>query len=70
MTEPLNPALPGVVEEIINPPNSTEPEQAQIAIQGADELIRKIRIVNTLTKTNGDEVSLNKGDTVKVTIKA
>jgi hypothetical protein len=70
MTVPLNPTLPGVVDEIINPPDPTGPGRAQISIQGEDELIGKIRIVNTLTKTNGDEVSLNKRDTVKVTIKA
>lgn len=70
MTEPLNPTLSGIVEEIIHSSDPAEPGQAQISIQGADELIGKLRIVNTLTKTNGEEVSLNKGDRVKVTIKS
>jgi hypothetical protein len=35
---------PGVVQKIIEPPVPNEPEKAQIAIQGADELYREIRI--------------------------
>jgi hypothetical protein len=70
MTKPIQTTLPGIVEEIIKSADSVEPEKAQIAIQGADDVMEEIRIVNTLTKKNGDEVSLEKGDTVKVTIKA
>lgn len=69
MTKPIQTTLPGTVEEIINSSDSGEPEKAQIAIQGTD-VMEEIRIVNTLTKKNGDEVSLEKGDAVKVTIKA
>lgn len=70
MTEPIQTTLPGIVEEIIKPSDSGEPEKAQIGIQGSDDLTDEIRIVNTLTKDNGDEVGLEKGDAVKVTIKA
>lgn len=69
MTEPLNTTLSGTVEEIITPSDSSEPEKVQIAIQSADEL-QEIRIDNLLTKKNGDQVTLQKGATVEVTIKA
>ena len=62
--------LPGTVEEIISPSVPSEPENAQIAVQGVDELPLEIRIDNTLTTKNGDEVRLKKGAPVKVTIKA
>ena len=69
VTEPLNTTLSGTVEEIITPSDSSEPEKVQIAIQSADEL-QEIRIDNLLTKKNGDQVTLQKGATVEVTIKA
>ncbi len=70
MTEPIQTTLPGFVEEIINSSDPGEPEKAQIAIQGADEVVGEIRIVNTLAQKNGDETNLEKGDVVRVTIKA
>ena len=70
MTEKPSATLPGTVEEIISPSDPSEPENAQIAVQGVDELPLEIRIDNTLTTKNGDEVRLKKGATVKVTIKA
>jgi hypothetical protein len=56
------------VEKIIQSSDPNVPEEAQIAIENADALHREIHIVNTLTKKNGDEVSLKKGATVKVTV--
>jgi hypothetical protein len=38
--------LPAVVEKIIQPITSNEPEKAQIAIPGADDLYREIRVEN------------------------
>jgi hypothetical protein len=69
MTGPVSTTLPGVVEETIPSSDSTEPEKAQIAIQGVDGL-QQIRIDNLLTTKNGDPVSLKKGAPVKLTIKA
>ncbi len=69
MTDPVSMTLPGVVEETIHSSDSTAAEKAQIAIPGVDGL-QHIRIDNTLTMKNGDLVSLEKGATVKVTIKA
>jgi hypothetical protein len=69
---PENPSttLPGVVEKIIKPVSPKEPEKAQIAIEGADDLYREIRIDNTLTKENGEEVRLKPGAEVEVTVEA
>ncbi len=62
--------MPGRVEKIIESPIPTEPDKAQIAIIGADHLYREIRIDNTLTNANGEEVSLKLGAEVQVTVKA
>jgi hypothetical protein len=53
--------LPGTVEKIIPAVGHHEPEKAQIAVEGADDLYREIRIDNTLQDEAGDDVSLKKG---------
>ena len=68
--QPPNALLPGIVQAIIASPHPGEPQKAQIAIDGADDLYRQIRIDNTLKDENGDEVSLKPGAPVRVTIKA
>ena len=70
MTEKPSATLPGTVEKIIKSPHPSEPEKAQIAVEGADELYKEIRIVNNLTDENGDEVSLKQGAKVEVTVEA
>ena len=70
MTEKPSTTLPGVVEKIIKSPLPNEPEKAQIAIEGADELYKEIRIENTLTDKDGNQVSLKKGAEVEVTVEA
>jgi hypothetical protein len=62
--------LPGTVEKIIKSPDPTEPEKAQIAVEGAEELYREVRIHNVLKDENGDEVALKAGAKVDVTIEA
>jgi hypothetical protein len=62
--------LPGTVEKIIQPIGRGEPEKAQIAIEGADDLYREIRIDNTLKNEKGEEVALKEGAPVDVTIEA
>jgi hypothetical protein len=62
--------LPGTVEKIIPAVGHHEPEKAQIAVEGADDLYREIRIDNTLQDEAGDDVSLKKGAEVEVTIAA
>lgn len=62
--------LPAVVEKIVKPLNPSEPEKAQIAIQGADHLYREIRVENTLKNAAGEKVRLKPGAEVDVTIEA
>jgi hypothetical protein len=70
MTEKATATLPGRVEKIIKPMFSSEPEKAQISVEGADHLYREIRIENKLTDKNGGEVKLKPGATVDVTVQA
>jgi hypothetical protein len=62
--------LPGIVEKIIPPVHPSEPEKAQIGIDGADDLYREIRVENALQDENGRTVSLKPGAQVEVTIAA
>ncbi len=62
--------LPGTVEKIIPPLGAHEPEKAQIAVEGAEELYREIRVENTLQDAQGNDVRLIKGAQVEVTIEA
>lgn len=70
MTEKPSVTLPGTVEKIIKSRHTGEPEKAQISIEGADDLYREIRIENSLTEQNGNEVRLKKGAEVQVTVEA
>jgi uncharacterized membrane protein len=62
--------LTGTVEKIIPSPYAGEPEKAQIAVEGADDLYREIRVENTLVTEDGEEVRLKKGAQVEVKIEA
>jgi hypothetical protein len=62
--------LPGVVEKIVKPIIPGEPEKAQIAIDGAEDLYREIRVENTLKNAAGEKVRLKPGAEVDVTIEA
>jgi hypothetical protein len=62
--------VPGTVKKIIPPPRPSQPEKAQIAVEGADRQYRDLRIENTLTDENGDDVRLKKGAHVEVTVTA
>ena len=70
MGEKPSTTLPGTVEKIIRPPDPKEPEKAQIAVEGAEELYKEIRIENALKDENGNDVRLKPGATVEVTIEA
>jgi hypothetical protein len=70
MTAKPSVTLPGTVEKIIQPSEPNQAEKAQIAIEGADDLYREIRIENSLTADNGKEVRLKKGSEVDVTVEA
>jgi hypothetical protein len=62
--------LPGTVEKIIPPITPSQPERAQISVEGADDLYKEIRVENTLQDELGNEVALKKGAKVDVTIEA
>ncbi|HEY7099706.1 MAG TPA: hypothetical protein VH437_23480 [Terriglobales bacterium] len=70
MTEKASSTLPGTVEKIIKSPFPDEPDKAQIAVEGADHLYREIRIENTLTDEQGNEVELKQGVQVDVIVEA
>jgi|ERR1700688_3363654 hypothetical protein len=70
MSEKPSTTLPATVEKIIKSPSPSEPEKAQISVEGADHLYREIRIENSLTDENGDKVRLKQGAEVEVTIEA
>lgn len=70
MSDKPSTTLPGTVEKIIKSSYSSEPEKAQIAIEGADHLYKEIRIENTLEDENGNKVRLKPGAEVEVTVEA
>jgi len=69
-TEKATVTLPGTVEKIIPPVDPSEPEKAQIAVDGAEDLYRELRVENTLQDPEGNLVRLKKGVEVEVTIGA
>ena len=62
--------MPGTVDKIIPSPRPSQPERAQVAVDGADRQYRDLRIENTSTDENGDDVKLKKGGHVEVTVTA
>jgi hypothetical protein len=62
--------LPGTVDKIIPAINGLKPEQAQIAVEGAETLYLEIRVENTLQDKAGNAVSLKEGAEVEITIAA
>jgi len=61
--------MPGTVDKII-PSRLSQPEKAQIAVDGAHRPHRNLRFENTLTDEHGDDVKLKKGAPVDVTVTA
>jgi hypothetical protein len=59
--------IPGAVDKIIQSRTPRLPEMAQIAIEG-EPRYRELRIENSLTDEHGDEVKLEKGGHVEVTV--
>jgi hypothetical protein len=70
MSEKPSTTLPATVEKIIPSHSASQPEKAQIVVEGADHLYRELRIENKLTDENGDKVRLKPGTEVEVTISA
>jgi hypothetical protein len=70
ISEPLGVSLPGIVDKIIPAVGDKQPEKAQIAIEGPEDLYREIRIENALQNDVGDAVRLKLGASVEVIIEA
>jgi hypothetical protein len=62
--------MPGTVDKIISSPRLSQPEKAQIAVDGAAHGYRNLRIENVLTDEHGRDVRLKKGAGVEVTVTA
>jgi hypothetical protein len=62
--------FPGKVEKIIPAVVASRRETAQVAIEGADELYKELRVENKLQDNAGNSVSLKKDAEVEVTITA
>jgi hypothetical protein len=62
--------MPGTVHKIVPSPRPSQPEKAQIAVEGADRPYRDFRIENALLDEHGDDVKLKKGAHVEVTVAA
>jgi hypothetical protein len=60
----------GTVQKVIQSPHPKHPETAEIAIEGADELYKEIRIENILEDEKGNEVKLKEGAKVDVVVEA
>jgi predicted DNA-binding antitoxin AbrB/MazE fold protein len=62
--------LRGTVQKIIKPITPSQPERAQIEINGADDLYRELRIENVVADERGEKAKLKEGAEVDVTIEA
>jgi hypothetical protein len=60
--------MSGSVNKIIPSPGPSQPEKAQISVDGAARRFRRLRFENALTDENGDDVRLKKGAHVQVTV--
>jgi len=70
MTKKPKTKKPGTVKKIIKSPFPEEPERAEIAVEGADDLYGEIRIENTLQNEKGKKVKMKQGAQADVTIEA
>lgn len=62
--------MPGTVDKIIPSTHLSQLEKAQIGVDGADHRYRNLRIANNFTDEHGDDVRLEKGAHVEVTVTA
>jgi len=65
---PASTIMPGTVEKLIPSVGPSQPEKAQIRVDGADLGYRNLRIENSLTDEHGDEVKLKQGAHVEITV--
>lgn len=58
------------VRKVIQSPDPTVPEKAEIVVHEADNLYREVRIENKLEAAKGKKVKLKQGADVDVTVEA
>src|SRR4249920_2552492 len=58
VSEQPSTSMPGTVDKIIPSPRPSQPEKAQIAVDGPYRLNQVLRIENSLTDEHGEEVRL------------
>jgi len=63
-------SMPGSADKIIPWSRASQPERAQITVDGATPRHRRLRIENALMDEHGDDVKLRKGAHVEVTVTA
>jgi len=68
MSEKPSATLPGIVEKVFTSRLPGELEIAQVGVEGSDH--SKIRIENTLSSENGEDVHLKPGAKVKLTVRS
>ena len=69
MSDKSSAILPGTPQKVIKSRFPSQPEQAQINVEGADHLYREIRIDRTLRNQSSDEI-ITPGAHVEVTLEA
>ncbi|HEY6467870.1 MAG TPA: hypothetical protein VIY69_17845 [Candidatus Acidoferrales bacterium] len=69
---PVQPSMsmPGTVEKVILSSRPGQREKIQIGVDGADTGYRDLRIENILIDEHGDDVTLQKGAAVELTVTA
>ena len=70
ISEQPSTTMQGTVDKIIPSTRPNFPERVQIIVDGSDHRKQGLRIENTLTDENGDDVKLKKGAHVDVTVTA
>jgi len=70
ISEPAGTIMPGTVEKLIPSVGPSQPEKAQIRVDGADLGYRSLRIENSLIDEHGDEVRLKQGAQIEITVAA
>jgi predicted DNA-binding antitoxin AbrB/MazE fold protein len=62
--------VPAVVRKLLRPVDPDQPEKVEISIAAADHLYREIRLENTLTDLDGQQVALKDGARLDITLEA
>ncbi len=67
-TSGVSACFSGTIQKIIRAVDPGKPDKVQIAVCGADDLYRELRVDNIFQDEDGDLVNLNQGDEVEITI--